>query len=509
VLWSDEPFEVTRLRLRQELCRLRKALGSAAALISSDSEYVHLDLALAQSDHGLLRHALRVAPSDPEFSDAILRAAELCGEPLLPDWTDDWLVSPREIVEQRQGRCLAEAARICYEAGDLERSLRFSREALRYRADDAALRDLAESSRARLTTASRPDVSRALVADPEVSIEPPKRDGGEKSRAASHSIRPDSATLPRPLDTFFGRPSEIEEVLNLLTQPQGPRLLTLMGPGGMGKTRLATEIGLRLPKGGVAFTSLAELESAEQVPASMVTQLGLQATPDADLLAFLARAIPGEPFVLIMDNLEHLLPDAAPYVSRLLSLHENLRILATSRVAVRISGEHRLALGPLDADTAGAEMMTDLGRAVRPGLRVDETTEEAFRQLAHRLEGIPLAIRLAAPRLRFLSPPELLNQLEGRLTIRGAAADLAQRHRSLETALTWSYEALSVGERAALLAIAQFPGGCQFDQLGRIVSNIDVFHAAETLSDSSLITIEEAEPYVRLGMLETVRESSR
>ncbi|MGM1058306.1 BTAD domain-containing putative transcriptional regulator [Saccharothrix sp. Mg75] len=314
--------------------------------------------------------------------------------------------------------------------------------------------------------------------------------GRELRDAHLHALRATAArsTLPARLTSFVGRERELEQVVAAL----GPaRLVTITGTGGAGKTRLAVEAAERLRDGvpdGVWLVDLVPVTSGEGVTAAVRAAVDTADDP-RDFLADRAA-------LLLLDNCEHLLDDIAGFTADLLARCPRLRVLATSREPLGITGETLRPLAPLAEDPAVA-LFTDRARAVRPGFTADASTADVCRAL----DGLPLAIELAAARLRSLTPDQLVRRLGDRLGLldRGVRAAPA-RHRTLRAVLDWSWDLLDEPGRALLAALSVFAGGATADAVEDVTgASLDEL---SSLVDKSLVVEVDG----RYRLLETVRE---
>ncbi len=315
------------------------------------------------------------------------------------------------------------------------------------------------------------------------------------------------APPPVPPTAMLGRERELEEVLGLLRRP-GVRLVTLLGPGGIGKTRLALEAASRLAAPVTAFADLAPLSGPELVPGAVASALGVRAEGNRPVLDVLADRIGSRHVLLVLDNFEHVV-EAAPVVARLLAVCPNLRMLVTSRTVLHVLGEHEVALPPLGPEPA-AQVFVDRARQVRPDVELDEAALRAVRQVVERLDGIPLAIELAAARVRLLPPEALARRLDRRLDMSSQDVDRPARQQTLRTTIDWSYALLGRAERVLLRRLAVFAGGFSLEAAEAVGGDDpveDVLESLSTLVGHSLVAPDagsRGEP--RFRMLETVRE---
>lgn len=305
--------------------------------------------------------------------------------------------------------------------------------------------------------------------------------------------------------SFIGRD---EDVAELSTRLETARLITIVGPGGAGKTRLAVEVAQRA--GGVVWmVELSAVTDREQVASAVLTTIGVREVgllePSAgDPVDRLAEYLAQQRVLLILDNCEHLVDAVAELVDRLLGAGPELRVLATSRESLAIDGEHIHQIGPLRWPEDAAEsaesgpavrLFVERARAVRPDFALDAGTALAVVEICRRLDGLPLAIELAAARLRALSVGQIVAKLDDRFALLGRASRTAQaRHRTLRAVIEWSWAPLAEPERELAMWLAVFPAGATLDA-------IDDLDLLTGLVDKSLVE-RGGERY---RMLETIR----
>lgn len=336
---------------------------------------------------------------------------------------------------------------------------------------------------------------------------------------------PSSARLPVSLDALIGRERELADVRTLLA---GARLVTLLGPGGIGKTRLALEVA-HLARNefadGAAFVDLAPVRDAVAVLPAIATALGVKESADQTLRGALFAALGEKRLLLVLDNLEQVVGSAGD-ISELLLACRNLTILATSRVPLHIQGEQRYPvpeLGMPDVESATdlerllqSEAVTLFSRraqGIQPSFRVTSDNAPAIAAICVRLDGLPLAIELAAARSSMLTPAAILDRLDHRLRLlTGGARDAAQRQRTLRDTIAWSYELLTDAERQLFRWLAVFSGGWTLVAAEAIAQDgegttLVVLDSLSALVEHSVVRRDErisGEP--RFGMLETIRE---
>ncbi len=319
--------------------------------------------------------------------------------------------------------------------------------------------------------------------------------------------RLDPVPLPVPPTPMLGRERELGDVLALLARP-GVRLVTLLGPGGIGKTRLALEVAARAGAEVTAFADLSPLSGPELVPTAAAAALGVRAEGSRPVLDLLADRIGTCPVLLVLDNFEHVV-EAAGDLARLLAACPRLQLLVTSRTVLHLLGEHEMPLPPLSVPAA-EQVFVERATQVRPDVEFDEPALRAVRQIVERLDGIPLAIELAAARVRLLPPEALVKRLDRRLDLSSQDVDRPARQQTLRTTIGWSYALLGRAERALVRRLSVLAGAFSLEAAEAVGAGEPVGDVLETLSTlvgHSLVAPDgrgRGEP--RFRMLETVRE---
>jgi len=330
-------------------------------------------------------------------------------------------------------------------------------------------------------------------------------------------------TLPAPVSDFVGRDDELDQLVQLLMHP-GPRLVTLTGPGGVGKTRLALEAGRRVvPRfvDGVGFVPLSR--SASGLVATIAATLRLpQGSPEPEAEVAAAAELLDRAALLILDDFESII-EQATQVGELLAAAPRLRLLVTSRVALRLGGEQEVAVAPLavpDHDAGPAQVLQSdavqlfarRAAAVRYGFSVDESNAEAVAQICRRLDGLPLAIELVAARAAVMSIDELGGRLGDVLDLPARARDVPARQRTLRATLDWSFAQLDRPEQQAFARLGVFRAPFTASAAAAVLSaddTADVLDLLATLADHSLLRPSIDSGETRFSMLQTVRDYAR
>jgi predicted ATPase/class 3 adenylate cyclase len=348
---------------------------------------------------------------------------------------------------------------------------------------------------------------------------------GDFPPLATLSQRPNN--LPTQTSEFLGREAQLSVIRDLL-DTAGVRLLTLTGPGGIGKTRLALQAAadeIDRFEDGVYFVDLSAARDPYAAFEAIVRAVGLSGTGDEEPFEVLTTTLPGKQMLLLLDNFEQIM-DAAEGVADLLQRCAELKILVTSREALRVRGEHLLAVPPLSlpavaatqasaevvAESEAVRLFLERAREAQPSFLLSDDNAAAVAEISARLDGLPLAIELAAARLKLFSPDELRDRLRSRLELLGRGPrDLPARQRTLRSTIEWSYELLDEEERAIFRLLAVF-SPTRVEAVEEVVARLgslqdmDVVDRLTSLVDKSLVRGVETSGSQRLSMLETIRE---
>ena len=537
--WPESDTDRALLYLRRSLTNLRQALGAEAQrLMSPTPRTLRFDLSGAFADAVAFDQALRKTASRSLLEeDALAQAVALYQGPLLPDCADEWVLPEREERAQVYLAALEGLAQRATERGDPATAVHWLRrlvsaEPLRESAYGALMEALAEGGDRAAVTQIYQDLRRLLRQD--LNADPAPETKALYRRLTERGIRPPAAPpspapptsshrhLPIPLSDLIGRAQEIEEVTGWLRRV---RLVTLLGAGGVGKTRLAigaAEAALPEFAAGVWFVDLAPLSAPALVPEAAAKALGIDEEAGRSPEERLAEALASASLLLVLDNCEHVLDACASLSAHLLSACPNLRVLATSRQALGVPGEQvytvpsmRLPpqerIGPT-ADPARAEknvlalleyeavrLFVERATQTSPSFRLNRRNAEAVVEICRRLDGIPLALELAAARVRSLSPQEIGARLEDRfrLLVAGNRA-AAPRHQTLRAAIDWSYGLLSGPERSLLHRLSVFAGGWRLEAAEAVCAGGNGKESGE----------ESIEPWEALDLLTGLTEKS-
>ena len=380
----------------------------------------------------------------------------------------------------------------------------------------ASLRDLGEH---RLKDLSRPEYVYQLVA-PGLASEFP----------ALRSLESLPNNLPLQMTSFVGREREVAEIAELLGTH---RLVTLVGSGGIGKTRTSLQVAANLLDGsgnGVWFVELAPLASGEYIPAAVAQALGLALPPEGDALANLVKVIKSWQALLVFDNCEHLIEGAARFISAVVRGCPKISVLASSRQALGVAGEMTFRLPSLAVDDGAIGVVTNACEAaILPAIELfveranaadrhftltDENASTIV-EICRRLDGIPLAIELAAARIKMLSPQQLRNRLDERFRVlTGGSRDVLPRQKTLRALIDWSHDLLDDRERMLFRRLGIFVNGFTLEAATAVgtsddLDELDLFDVLASLVDKSLVLAEPAGEALRYRMLESTRAYAR
>ncbi|BDM73983.1 hypothetical protein HEK616_74700 (plasmid) [Streptomyces nigrescens] len=493
--------------LQSQISRLRSALGEAAAIERTGAGY-RLVVPVDDIDAGRFERLAEQGRTALREGEA-QRAAALLQE-ALELWRGPALADAADSEPARAAAARLEELRLSVHEDRIEAALRLGE----HRAVVPELRELLDRHPLRERLAAL--LMRALFADggqaealvvfertrrhlaEELGTDPSAELVGLHHELLSADPSPSPIAPPAPLTAFVGRAGEVAAIAELLGEA---RLVTLTGPGGVGKTRLAVEVCAAETQ-QVCFMELGALRDGALVPQALLRALGLRerglhvAAGDGDPLERLVAALSGRALLLVLDNCEHLVEEVAASAARLLAACPRLKVLATSREALGVIGEHLHPVRPLD-DGAAVELFTARARAVRRGFVPDP---QAVRRVCVALDNLPLAIELAAARLRTVGLDELAARLTDRLAVaaRGTRA-VDERHRTLRSVIAWSWDLLSGPEARAARRFAVFAEGAGVESALRVCDTDE--ETLESLADKSLLEWAGG----RYRMLATIR----
>ena len=547
LLWPEQSDSAARQNLSQALTTLRKVLRdrhSEAPLLLTTTDSVGLNaaadievdverfnaLVTAAEAHRHRAWHLCESCADKGRAAVVLYRDDFLAQLYVSDSAtfEEWALLRRERLRQRMLSTLERLMSYAEWRGAYDEALTYAHrqvemEPLREGVHRTLIRLLALDGQRAAALAQYDYLRRTLDAELDEEPETATTDLAHQIKAElpldqlNRILAPPAALLEAPTP-LVGRRLEIEHICRLFEQ-ESTRMLTLLGPPGVGKTRLALEVATALRFGyqhGVYMIELAPLDSPDMVIAAITQMLNVPDTKGS-LLDGLITFLKDRHLLLVLDNFEHVV-EAATMVAALLRACPALSVFVTSRTPLDIRAEQQYPLDPLPLPLATANideaMRTDAVRLlvervcmVRPGWGLAEETVGTVVAICHRVEGLPLALELLAPRLRSLPPDEVLRQLDRRLSITGTAArDVPSRHRSLRSAIQWSYERLSQQEQIVFAHLGVFAGSCSVDAIEAVSGVASSVGVLESLHAASLLQPQRSDYQTRWTFLETIRE---
>lgn len=519
-LWREEQPEHPGSALQSQVSRLRARLGPAGPRIIWTPSGYRLDAPAELVDAARFERFLdrvREARDEPGVLLAWLdRALALWRGPAFADLDDQRVLAPeaarleelRTTAAELRGETLLRLGR----AADAASAMRGLTRAQPFRERPVALlvRALARDGRV-ADAAAEFERFRRLLAD-ELGLTPsPALRALERAVLGAGSSPGQAPAIGEPGNSFVGRDREVAAAGRLL---RSNRLVTLTGPGGVGKSRLAARVALRAADAhpdGVHLCELAGVSEPTLVVAAVASTLGVDPRSGRSLTDCVVDHLQARRCLLVIDNCEHVLDGAAELVSALLRRTSSVRVLATSRERLALEGEQRLPIGPLsvsqvdDGTSPAVALFLDRVRDLRadPGIR-DDDSGAAVTALCRRLGGLPLAIELAAAQTLWRSTPEILTAVSDRLDGLVDPRRPMARHRSLDSVFDWSCDSLEPPERDVFEQLAVFSGGCTGSAAAAVASATDAQLA--TLVERSLVTARQHAAGTRYGLLEPVRQ---
>jgi non-specific serine/threonine protein kinase len=545
LLWPDASEDVARANLRRHLYDLRRALPAApentpwlvrrpdAVQWNPEADY-WLDVAEFER--------LSASPAH------LAKAVALYTNDLLSEVYEDWISAERERLRRMYFASLSRLISQSRTEHDHHRAIAYAQEILGHdplREDTVRelmslcylIGDRAGALQAYQRFERLVQEELGVTPMPETAalyqavLQNAPLPGAEPQAAA---VQPTPAAcphnVPAPLNVFVGRTADVAAVQDLLRSGYSrTRLLTLTGPAGAGKTRLALEVAAcllpdqaRSFPDGIFFVDLSSIREPGLVLSAIAETLGIHGRRGPPLLECLKDWLGSKHLLLLLDNLEQVI-EAGPLIAELLAAAPNLRVLATSREALRVYGEHEYPVSPLPlpdlekrpsagdlSDNAAVSLFVARARERKPGFALTEDNAAAVAEVCVRLDGLPLAIELAASRINALSPAAMLPRMANRLAFLNAGArNRPARHQTLRGAIDWSYDLLDEGEKALFASLGVFAGSCALPAIEAVCGSFcqgDAFDGLTSLLDKNLILRQENGDDPRYGLLVTVRE---
>jgi predicted ATPase/DNA-binding SARP family transcriptional activator len=544
LLWPDYPEKYARANLRQVLTNLRQVLGdneNPMPFILVEGETIQFnpesDFRLDVVDFERLAAVNDVA--DLESALALYRGSFLDGFSLKdsPEF-DHWTAVLRERYQRMASVVLGRLGEHCEHSQDYEKALGYARKRLELEPwQEAAHRQLmkllALNGKRPEALAQYETCRKALKS--ELGIEP-----SAETVKLYESIRdsqlpepwPTKAhpnNLPTQLSRFIGRQQECNQVKGLLSHN---RLVTLIGPGGVGKTRVAIKVAeevLTEYTYGVWYVELAPIADPDLVPQTVSTALGLRIDQGSTIIDLLLQYLKKKNILILLDNCEHLVEPCAVLVNHLVQACSELKFIVSSREALGVPGEavYRMPSMTLPdiqkqqnkeslMQCEAVELFLDRACGVMPGFEITDSNASVIAQICRRLDGIPLALELAAVRLDMLTPEQLFHRLDHVFRLLSGGARMAlPRQQTLRATIDWSYQLLLEQERLLLLRLSVFAGGCTLEGMETICSGNgfdedEIFELLVSLVNKSLVGVDQSQSQeARYWLLETVRQYAR
>ncbi|MGI5161546.1 ATP-binding protein [Microbispora sp. CA-102843] len=515
-VWGDSEPANPAKALQVLVSRTRSVVGSESLVTEAGGYRLEVppDRVDAGRLHGLSDRAWALLVENPAAAAAAAEEALALGIGALPPEGDGPLAEVRRRAERDLASARVVLARARSRSGDHGPALPELEEAARvHPEDEGLLADLLRSEAAVRGTGAaldrferyRSDLRERIGAD----VGPELRRVHRELLALDSPVRAGVRFDTTPL---LGRDDDLRLVRALLA---ASRVVSILGPGGLGKTRLAHAVAREAPQPVVHFVELVGVTAPEDLVGEVGSALGVRdsvtgrrtLTPQqrADVRARIAQQLDLAPTLLVLDNCEHLVEAVADLVAYLTATTRELRVLTTTRSPLAIAAERVYPLPQLGTGDA-VELFCDRATAARPGVHLDE---DDVRAVVARLDGLPLAIELAAAKVRVMSPVEIARRLEDRFSLlRGGDRSAPFRHQTLLAVIDWSWNLLGERERRALRRLSAFPDGFTLDAAEEVLGD-DALGDVEELVEQSLLTVVETAEGVRYRMLETVREFGR
>lgn len=521
-VWPESAPEAARASLRQALSSVRKTLGDEEGALQGTRSTCRFDPSRVSSDADRFLSAIRGAALEPEGSrsPALRKALGLyLGRPL-EGLAGPWADWARELLRKRLDACRQELIEALSAEGALDEACEVGLAALASKPWSEALAKPTVQALVNLGRSSEAAEALKLHADAlwkrhQVAPSPDLRALVVRCSPAASAAATESATsVPSSLAPIIGREAELEAIAQLLDSARAdPRLVTVVGIGGVGKTRLVTEAATRLGgayMGRVSWCDLSSVDDPSRIVPESLAALGLRA--EASATGQFRAALGPTPHLLVLDNLEQFASAAREPVTHLLRGLPGLKILATSRMPLEVEGESLLRLqtlatdGPQPAEVPAVQLFVDLARRIRPEIVLGADEIEAVAAVCRQFDGLPLAIRLAASRVDVLTPAEILEQARDRFALLATDDEnVPERHRSLFASIQWTYDLLP-SAKLFFAQLGSFPGTFTLEACEAVTGERASTELLQLLARRSLVVAEPTGARTRYRLLASVRE---
>ncbi len=536
-LWPDVDGIKGRQSLRMAVSSIRAALEqpdwNSRVFVLSDRDTIEVAATGFWTDARVFRDLVGA-----NSVEDLLQAVDLYRGPLLAGFTDDWILPQSLELEELYSQAVCRLVQLLSDSNRLPAAVSAGRAALslcptREELHIALIRAYGNAGQSAAAVKQYEELERMLdeqwgesPSDEAKAVLEGIPKGGASIAGTDPSLDPhgnlpwiDASASLSESTPFFGRENEVAELKQMLSPQGGPRLVTLIGLGGMGKTRLAQRLAFHLKGeflGRVWFVTLAGVLEAERMLEVLLESIGKRSPRGADALGSVSAAIGDAAALLVLDNVEQIAQEAKLAAARLIADCARLKILVTSRIALDAEGERPVQVTPLPLPTdyrelaalrssPSVQMLVDAAQSVRPGFGVTPANALSVLLLCSKLEGIPLAIELAAAKLATLTPAQVLASIGRRVDLVSDKAALPKGHQSLRTVAEWSIGLLEDQERLAFAKLSVCRGGFNIE-LARAILGESAEPLLQKFCRSSLIGWKETAEEVRFEMLETLRE---
>ncbi|MGE0001156.1 MAG: BTAD domain-containing putative transcriptional regulator [Fimbriimonadaceae bacterium] len=515
--WPEATGDAARQSLRMALSDIRKVLADQDA-VRADRETIEVDAARFAVDTDRFRELVREGSRESLF-----QAVELHSGPLLQGAEEDWVMPQRSALEEEFAQAVVRLMALYCEAGEFSEGLAVGKRALAQVGDRedihiGLIRLYAESGAPSLAIAQYEELERHL--DEEWGEQPSGAARMALEAVPQGSVLPSQSTFDAPAGRIFGREAALEMLADLVLDEKESRMLTLHGPAGSGKTTLARHLAAKLARhypGRCWVVDLTTCESVDALPSAIAAATGVSGVEPSAQLAACLHLLLSAGSLLVLDNLEHLLPQGSSVVARLAAGAAPLRIVVTSRRIMELDGERVVPVPPLELpghetsleviqSAPAVQMFVARASAANPNFRLSPDNARSVVALCRHLEGLPLSISLAAQRASNQSPAQILASLS---SPSGSPRIGEGRHGSLDSALRWSLDLVSPAEAQCFIAVSQFRTPFTAADAAQVAADIRAEERLGELVKSGLVECEADGERAEFHLFEMFKEVGR